>query len=94
MVYISATKRAIPQHLRRTVATRAGAHGQGRWAASCHYCSAPGAIHWMTRCWVYFTGLELDHVIPEVRGGQATEDNIVLACRRCNRRKGHRAVVA
>lgn len=32
----------------------------------------------------------LDHVIPEFLGGSNNEDNIVLACRWCNRSKGHR----
>jgi 5-methylcytosine-specific restriction endonuclease McrA len=32
----------------------------------------------------------LDHVIPHIRGGPAEETNLVLACRRCNLRKGDR----
>jgi 5-methylcytosine-specific restriction endonuclease McrA len=34
--------------------------------------------------------LSLDHVVPRVRGGKATWDNIVCACLRCNVRKGGR----
>lgn len=34
--------------------------------------------------------LTLDHVIPVVRGGRKTWDNIVTACIRCNQRKGDR----
>jgi 5-methylcytosine-specific restriction endonuclease McrA len=93
MIYIAPKKRAIPEAVRRAVAQRAGALGIGNWTASCHYCHAGGTIHWMTRCWVYFAGLELDHVVPEHRGGQATEDNIVLACQHCNRSKGYRKPV-
>src|SRR3989338_9224063 len=34
--------------------------------------------------------LTLDHVLPVVRGGRKTWDNIVAACIRCNQKKGHR----
>ncbi len=34
--------------------------------------------------------LTLDHVIPRSRGGKTTWDNIVLACLKCNIRKGCR----
>jgi 5-methylcytosine-specific restriction endonuclease McrA len=34
--------------------------------------------------------LTLDHVIPAVRGGKKTWENIVTACIRCNQRKGDR----
>lgn len=90
MIYIARKKRAIPQAVRRAVASRAGADGVGTWNASCEYCGAPGLVLWITRAWVRFRSLELDHVVPEFRGGQATEDNIVLACQRCNRSKGYR----
>lgn len=36
------------------------------------------------------TELTLDHVIPVVRGGKKSWDNIVTACRRCNQTKGGR----
>jgi 5-methylcytosine-specific restriction endonuclease McrA len=36
------------------------------------------------------TELSLDHLVPRSRGGQATWDNIVCACLRCNVRKGGR----
>lgn len=32
--------------------------------------------------------LSLDHVVPRVRGGNASWENIVTCCVRCNRRKG------
>lgn len=34
--------------------------------------------------------LELDHIIPVSQGGQDTHDNLVTACRTCNRNKGGR----
>ncbi|WP_051331003.1 HNH endonuclease [Aneurinibacillus terranovensis] len=32
--------------------------------------------------------LTLDHIYPESRGGEATMDNLVVACRSCNSKKG------
>jgi 5-methylcytosine-specific restriction endonuclease McrA len=64
--------------------------------APCHYCGTPGRIHWHIHAsgkpsaWVSFTDLEMDHVTPESRGGSHEPDNLVLACRRCNRSKGWR----
>ena len=37
-----------------------------------------------------FEDLTLDHVKPECQGGKKTWDNIVTACKPCNRRKGGR----
>lgn len=36
--------------------------------------------------------LTLDHIIPVVKGGKKTWENIVTACIRCNQRKGHRTL--
>ena len=36
------------------------------------------------------TELSLDHVVPRSQGGQATWDNIVCACLKCNIKKGGR----
>jgi 5-methylcytosine-specific restriction endonuclease McrA len=36
--------------------------------------------------------LTIDHVVPRARGGKSTWDNVVLACMRCNMRKGSRTV--
>ena len=48
----------------------------------CQYCGKrfPGSER----------NLSLDHVLPRSRGGQATWENIVCACVRCNVRKGGR----
>jgi 5-methylcytosine-specific restriction endonuclease McrA len=86
-------KRAIPNAVRREVATRYGCPPGERIYVGCHYCGQPDYIHWWRNPngkpsgWVSF-GHELDHVIPEVAGGPTTADNLVLACRPCNRRKG------
>lgn len=34
--------------------------------------------------------LTLDHVVPVVRGGKKTWENIATACMRCNQKKSHR----
>ena len=34
--------------------------------------------------------LTLDHIIPRSKGGKHTWDNVVIACERCNSRKGDR----
>ncbi len=38
--------------------------------------------------------LTLEHVVPRSRGGHMTPENAVLACGRCNRRRGARPVDA
>jgi 5-methylcytosine-specific restriction endonuclease McrA len=46
----------------------------------CQYCGKKFAT----------SDLSLDHVVPRSRGGQATWQNIVCACLKCNVRKGGR----
>lgn len=41
----------------------------------CHYCGRTDGPFW------------LDHVFPVSRGGDHGDDNLVLACPRCNMRK-------
>jgi 5-methylcytosine-specific restriction endonuclease McrA len=58
----------------------------------CHYCGTPGRIYWhqlyggRPSGWVTFDH-ELDHVVPESKGGATMAHNLVLACRSCNRKK-------
>lgn len=90
-------KKAIPQASRRAVAIANGGIPGETTVAFCVYCGAEGAIWWprlsdgRPGAWVTFPGLELDHVEPEHTGGEGTPDNLVLACRSCNRKKGHRS---
>lgn len=47
---------------------------------TCQYCGVqPGR-----------TNLTIDHVVPRSQGGQTIWDNVVTACRECNRKKGGR----
>lgn len=49
----------------------------------CQYCSVRPPAR----------DLSLDHVVPKSRGGGSTWDNLVTACRDCNRIKGHKLLV-
>jgi hypothetical protein len=53
---------------------------RGRAGLRCEYCHLPEAISELP--------FQFDHVIAEQHGGVATEDNLALACVRCNRYKG------
>lgn len=81
-------KRAIPSSVRRAVAEKYGCKPGKSKDVSCLYCAAPGRVTWWSAGgWVSFT-LELDHANPESLGGTSSVDNLVLACRHCNRSKG------
>ena len=45
----------------------------------CEYCQTQELIIGMP--------LEVEHIVPEVAGGHSNEDNLCLACPRCNRYK-------
>lgn len=97
MPVVAYKKRKIPNAVRREVARRHGGVPGQTVRAECAYCGAPGEIYWPVWTgfngrvcdWVTFPGLELDHIRAEVLGGESTADNITLACRPCNREKGH-----
>lgn len=88
-------KARIGDPLRRAIALRYGCPpGENSWAA-CHYCGRMALIEWPRRAsdkkpgaQVWFRH-EIDHVQPEFRGGATVLDNLVLACRPCNRKKGY-----
>lgn len=63
----------IPAALRRLVETRA--------EQRCEYCLLPAAL-------AFILPHEVDHVIAEKHDGVTEEDNLALACWRCNRHKG------
>jgi len=93
-----ARRRGIPEAVRRAVARREGAIPGEVVDAKCAYCSFVGRIHWRRLAsgkpgsWVTFEGLELDHGEPVCSGGESTEQNLVLACSRCNKSKGSKPV--
>jgi len=48
----------------------------------CEYCHAPEVV--------FNFPFEVEHIIPIARQGSDQEDNLALACRSCNLRKGSR----
>ncbi len=44
---------------------------------TCYYCQQKAAR----------TELTMDHIVPLVRGGRSTKDNLVTACKSCNTKK-------
>ena len=50
-------------------------------SGNCGYC---GREMWIGECW------DVDHIIPKSRGGSDDPDNLIAACRSCNRRKKDR----
>lgn len=62
----------ISAQLRQHVAERAGFR--------CEYCQTQERIIGMP--------LEVEHIIPKADGGETDEENLCLACPRCNRHKG------
>ncbi len=52
---------------------------------TCRYCgflSAPDFEAW------WAGSLTVDHIIPRIRGGSSSDDNLVTSCRSCNAAKG------
>lgn len=62
----------VSRELRRRVAEQANHR--------CGYC--------LTQERVIGTLMDVEHIIPEARGGQTVEDNLWLACSDCNQHKG------
>ena len=51
-------------------------------AGTCYYCKrelSPGE-------------LTMDHIVPLIRGGKSTRNNVVPACKECNNKKKHSSV--
>lgn len=91
-------KRAIPSASRLAVALREGLTAPNVPVdVRCAYCDAIGQVNWDLRPgqeagWVQTIGLEFDHIVPEHLGGDGSPDNLALACRSCNRSKGHKTM--
>ena len=50
---------------------------------TCQYCG---------KAKLYKQQLNVDHIVPESQGGAYTIENLVVACKQCNHRKGNRSV--
>ncbi|HLI58946.1 MAG TPA: HNH endonuclease [Solirubrobacteraceae bacterium] len=55
-----------------------------RDGAACVWC---GRAPWRT-------DLTAEHIVPRSRGGRSTPENLTVACRACNKRRGTRPVVS
>jgi len=55
-----------------------------RDGAACVWC---GREHWPQ-------DLTVEHLLPRGRGGSGSDENVAVACRGCNRRRGSRPAVA
>ena len=80
---MAGNKKAIPQQVRREVVIRD--------KGICRYCGSKGKVKWFGNSWVWIEH-EFDHIFPEILGGKAITDNIVIACRKCNRTKGNKTL--
>lgn len=69
-----ARKAHVSRHLRERVARMADHR--------CGYCRTPESIAGFR--------LNIEHIIPEAKGGQTVENNLWLACHACNEIKGAR----
>jgi 5-methylcytosine-specific restriction endonuclease McrA len=49
-----------------------------KWGRKCAYCGKTGVP------------LEVEHIVPKIRGGSDRVSNLTLACRSCNQKKGSR----
>lgn len=49
-----------------------------KWGHQCAYCKQTG------------TPLQVEHIVPKMRGGSHRVTNLTLACERCNQKKGNR----
>jgi hypothetical protein len=86
-------KKAIPTESRVGVAKKYGCLPGGEVDAACYYCGMPGKVKWWNGSsgkpsrWITLSELEFDHFVSEHSGGSLLSENIVLACRCCNRGK-------
>jgi hypothetical protein len=55
-----------------------------RDGAACVWC---GRAPWRT-------DLTAEHIVPRARGGRSSPENLTVACRSCNKRRGTRPVVS
>ncbi len=56
-----------------------------RDGSDCVWCRRP--------LWLGHRDLSVEHVVPRLKGGPAWAENEVVACRSCNRARGHAAPV-
>lgn len=75
---------APPEHIRRERERARELRGSQWWRQQigqgrCYHCG--GQFH--------KEELTMDHLIPMVRGGTSSKNNVVVSCKPCNSAKGH-----
>lgn len=65
------SERRVSSALRRQIEDRAG--------ELCEYCRSPASVSSQP--------FSVEHIVPRVRGGASTADNLALACQGCNNHK-------
>lgn len=80
-------KKNIPIHLRIAILEKD--------KYTCQYCGKIGkpSKHYKPKAIEFdefdrIISFEIDHIIPEFKGGKTILNNLILACRKCNRSKG------
>lgn len=81
-------KKPVPMPERVRLASKYGACPWKKPVkVKCANCDYVGTVEFYRPSYVWFIGLEMDHIIPEVDGGQGVAENLQLLCRTCNRKK-------
>lgn len=82
---------------RAKVCLRYGIFPNTSWQhVPCYWCGdESGRVSWSMNQgarvgWASGWGMEFDHVVPLSLGGANTAENVVIACRRCNRSRCNR----
>lgn len=78
----------MTQGIKKRLVARHGICAPGSGPANCFYCGAEFMVIWNENGRVYLMGLEVDHLVPVIRGGANDDGNLVLSCQPCNLRKG------
>lgn len=55
-----------------------------KWKYQCAFCGKKGGAN--------NTVLSIDHIVPVSHGGTDDQDNLISACRKCNKRKGSKPI--
>ena len=77
---VSVTEKDIKQEREKARALRKTRWWQQRLARGiCYYCGRRFSPDELT----------MDHIIPIIRGGKSTKNNIATACKDCNNKKKH-----
>jgi 5-methylcytosine-specific restriction endonuclease McrA len=77
---VSVTEKEIKQEREKARALRKTRWWKQRLSrGTCYYCGQRFAPHELT----------MDHIIPMIRGGRSTKNNLATACKDCNNKKKH-----